>query len=143
MVSVSEAAMRPYWLSHHRAEEADRCTVVAGRHVCRRCAWISAGMVPTLVLLATGFDVQAGDIGLVAAIVVVAAVDFVQTARGTTAYDPRRVIALSPGVGAAMAWLAHRGATEGLGVVHVVAAVAAGSLLAVLLRLRSAVAPAS
>ena len=27
----------PMWLSHHWPSEYDRCAVVAGRHVCRRC----------------------------------------------------------------------------------------------------------
>lgn len=31
-------ARTPLWLSHHFPNEYDRCAVVAGRHVCRRCA---------------------------------------------------------------------------------------------------------
>ena len=27
----------PMWLSHHWPDEYDRCVVVGGRHVCRRC----------------------------------------------------------------------------------------------------------
>ena len=27
----------PLWLSHHPPHELDRCVVVGGRHVCRRC----------------------------------------------------------------------------------------------------------
>ncbi|MBV8692785.1 MAG: hypothetical protein JO367_00005 [Actinobacteria bacterium] len=27
----------PMWLSHHYPEDYDRCVVIAGRHVCRRC----------------------------------------------------------------------------------------------------------
>ena len=27
----------PMWLSHHWPSDYDRCAVVAGRHVCRRC----------------------------------------------------------------------------------------------------------
>lgn len=28
---------RQLWLSHHWSGEYDRCTIIAGRHVCRRC----------------------------------------------------------------------------------------------------------
>ncbi len=31
------AADTPLWLSHHHPEAYERCAVVAGRHVCRRC----------------------------------------------------------------------------------------------------------
>ena len=30
----------PLWLSHHQAEEYDRCVVIRGRHVCHRCLLI-------------------------------------------------------------------------------------------------------
>ncbi|MFN8050094.1 MAG: GNAT family N-acetyltransferase [Acidimicrobiales bacterium] len=36
--SSMSTATSPLWLSHHDADGLDRCVVVGGRHVCRRCA---------------------------------------------------------------------------------------------------------
>ena len=35
--NTQERARREMWLAHHWPEHYDRCAVVAGRHVCRRC----------------------------------------------------------------------------------------------------------
>ena len=45
--------VRPLWLSHHHEDQLDRCAVVGGYRVCRRCAWfwpaVAAWMVAALV----------------------------------------------------------------------------------------------
>jgi hypothetical protein len=35
--NTQERARRGMWLTHHWPEHYDRCAVIAGRHVCRRC----------------------------------------------------------------------------------------------------------
>ena len=42
------------WLSHHHREDYDRCTVVAGRHVCRRCLWFYPVCFATTLLSLNG-----------------------------------------------------------------------------------------
>ena len=42
------------WLSHHHRENYDRCTVVAGRHVCRRCLWFYPVCFATTLLSLDG-----------------------------------------------------------------------------------------
>jgi len=39
------APTTPMWLSHHDPESYDRCVVVAGRHVCRRCIVLYPAML--------------------------------------------------------------------------------------------------
>ena len=54
---ANTAVDTPMWLSHHWPSGYDRCTVIAGRHVCRRC------LVLYPVALVAG--VAAGLVGLV------------------------------------------------------------------------------
>lgn len=35
-----DRARRAMWLAHHWPEHYDRCAMIAGRHVCRRCLWL-------------------------------------------------------------------------------------------------------
>ncbi len=79
-----------------------------------------AGFFPALVLLVSSWsdDLQAGDIGLVLALTVVAGIEFVQVARGRMDYSARRVLLLSPATGVVLAWLGVTGAADGLGVAH-------------------------
>jgi hypothetical protein len=128
-------SLRPVWLSHHSEHEADRCTRIGGAHVCRRCLAMFAGFVPTAVLLVSPWrdDLQAGDLGLVLALTIVAGLEFAQVARGQMPYSARRVLALSPFAGMVLAWLGVTGVRDGLGPVHFVLAGVAGALLAVLL----------
>lgn len=39
------SASTPLWLSHHEPEQYDRCALVRGRHVCRRCLVLYPGML--------------------------------------------------------------------------------------------------
>lgn len=126
------SSLRPVWLSHHAAHEADRCVRVGRAHVCRRCLAMTVGFVPAVVLLLSPWrdDLQAGDFGLVLALTLVAGLEFAQVARGQLPYSARRVVGLSPFVGMALAWLGVTGVRDGLGPVHVVLAGTAGALLA-------------
>ncbi len=113
-------ALAPRWLSHHHADEADRCVRVGERFVCRRCLAMFAGFFPALALLLSSWsdDLQAGDIGLVLALTLMAGIEFVQVARGRMGYSARRVFVLSPATGIVLAWLGVTGAADGLGVTH-------------------------
>jgi hypothetical protein len=129
-------ALHPLWLSHHYAGEADRCTRVGSFHVCRRCLAMFAGFFPALALLLSPWsdDLQIGDVGLVLALAALAGIEFVQVVRGQMAYRARRVLVLSPAVGAVLAWLGVTGVRDGLGAPHgVLGAVALGLLVVLLL----------
>jgi hypothetical protein len=95
-----------------------------------------AGFFPALALLVSGWgdDLQVGDIALVLGLAALAGIEFVQVVRGQRAYDARRVLWLSPPVGAVLAWLGVTGMRDGIGVVHGVLGLVALALLAVLLR---------
>lgn len=125
-------ALRPLWLSHHYACDADRCVAVGSVHVCRRCLAMFAGFFPALALLLGGFRLQVGDVGLVLGLVALAGVEFVQVVRGHSPYRARRVLVLSPPVGAALAWLGVTGIRDGLGPVHVVLGATALAVLVTL-----------
>ena len=131
---MSTAPLRPVWLSHHSAHEADRCVLVGRTHVCRRCLAMFAGFVPAVVLLLSPWrdDLQAGDLGLVLALTITAGLEFAQVATGRMAYSARRVLGLSPFPGMVLAWLGVTGVRDGLGPVHLVLGGAAGALLVLL-----------
>ena len=83
------------WLSHHDADHLDRCVVVGGRHVCRRCAVLYPLAVVVAVAQITG--VVPGTLGLavmwVAPIGVVG--EWIGEHLGGWAYRPRRQLALT------------------------------------------------
>jgi hypothetical protein len=127
--------LRPVWLSHHSAHEADRCLRIGSAHVCRRCAAMTLGFVPAVALLLSPWrdGLQAGDLGLVLALTIVAGIEFAQVATGRAPYSARRVLVLSPFAGMVLAWLGVTGVQDGLGPVHLVLSGAAGALLVLLL----------
>ncbi|MDH4168541.1 MAG: hypothetical protein OEW42_03035 [Acidimicrobiia bacterium] len=48
-----EQARKGLWLSHHRPDQLDRCVVIRGRHVCRRCLTLyGVSLVVTALSLA-------------------------------------------------------------------------------------------
>lgn len=127
-------ALRPLWLAHHYAGEADRCVRVGSVHVCRRCLAMFAGFFPALALLLSPWsdDLQVGDAGLVLGLAALAAIEFVQVVRGQLSYRARRVLVLSPPVGAVLAWLGVTGVRDGLGPAHAALGTAALAVLLVL-----------
>lgn len=118
--TAGRRALAPLWLSHHHAGEAERCVRVGDTHVCRRCAAMFAGFFPAVALLVSPWSdgLQAGDIGLVLALTLVAGLEFVQVARRQMDYSARRVLVLSPATGAVLAWLGVTGIRDGLGPAH-------------------------
>lgn len=132
--TATRRALGPAWLSHHHADEVDRCVRVGGLHLCRRCLAMFAGFFPAVALLFSSWsdDLQAGDFGLVLALTIAAGLEFVQVARGRMDYNPRRVLLLSPATGAVLAWLGVTGLRDGIGPAHLVAGFLALALLGVL-----------
>ena len=55
MAPAAPPADTPMWLSHHWPSGYDRCAVIAGRHVCRRC------LVLYPLALVTGIAISAGS----------------------------------------------------------------------------------
>lgn len=125
-------ALRPAWLSHHHAGEADRCVFVGRVPVCRRCLAMFAGFIPALWLLSGSFEPQEADIAVVLGFVAYAAYDFIQVVRGEMAYRARRVLLVMPFVGVLEAHLAVSGVRDGLGPTHLILGLAALGVLGVL-----------
>lgn len=85
----------PVWLSHHRLGEEERCVVLGGRHVCRRCLWLwpLTGLVMALSLT-VGLWPTDWDQLLLAVLPLPAVLEFVGEQRGRVSYDPRRQVLL-------------------------------------------------
>lgn len=88
----------PMWLSHHWPHDYDRCALVAGRHVCRRC------LVLYPLALVTGIAVSVGSwwpSGLDPWILWLAplpgVIEFAADNLGLIGYSPIRQMVLSAG----------------------------------------------
>jgi hypothetical protein len=86
----------PMWLSHHWPDGYDRCAVVAGRHVCRRC------LVLYPVALVAGIAISAGswwphelDAWALWLLPLPGVIEFALDNLGRIAYSPRRQVVLS------------------------------------------------
>jgi peptidoglycan/LPS O-acetylase OafA/YrhL len=92
----------PLWLAHHYPEDYDRCVVVAGRHVCRRCLALYPLALVVLVATAGWRPPLALDVALVAGLPLLGVAEFVAEHLGAVAHHARRqVLATLPvGVGA-------------------------------------------
>ena len=82
-------------LAHHYPEDYDRCTLVAGVPVCRRCLFLYG---PTLVVIALQYTPLAFDDTWdpwLAGLAVPATLEFILERLGKLRYHPSRVIATS------------------------------------------------
>jgi hypothetical protein len=83
------------WLSHHDPAGYDRCVVVAGRPVCRRCLWLYPLAFAVLVAArALDWSERAGALALVV-LPLPSVVEFVLEHRGVIRYSPKRQVALT------------------------------------------------
>ena len=106
---AEDAARAGLWLSHHPPDEYDRCTVIAGRHVCRRCLALYAASLAVAVVMLAGVTLWPArfDLWVIWLLCLPATVDFVGEQLGWFAYSPRRQLAvtllLGPALGAGFA----------------------------------------
>lgn len=89
--------MASLWLSHHADDELDRCTTVAGRHVCRRCAVLYplAYTVGALAIV-TGMNVGAAWVSVAVMLLPIPTViEWCGEHVADWTYRPRRQVALT------------------------------------------------
>ncbi len=78
------------WLSHHDPNASDRCVLVAGRQVCRRCLVLyPLAFVVLVVAQASGWSGPTEALALVA-LPLPAVIEFVLEHRGVIRYSPVR-----------------------------------------------------
>jgi len=92
------------WLSHHDPSAYDRCVLVAGRQVCRRCLVLyPLAFVVLVVAQVTGWSGPTEVLALVV-LPLPAVIEFVLEHRRVVQYSPRRqmlvTIPLAVGLGA-------------------------------------------
>ncbi|MFM7062055.1 MAG: hypothetical protein ACKO04_00980 [Actinomycetes bacterium] len=101
------------WLAHHGPEHLERCTVVAGHHVCRRCLVLYPAAVLTGVLVALLAPGAPGPLAVVSMwlLPVPAVVDWTLEHLGMVAWSRRRQVVVTllaaPALGVALAAHAH------------------------------------
>ena len=92
--NAHERARRDMWLAHHWPDHYERCVVMAGRHVCRRCL----ALYP--LALAVAFAALAGillwprsfDPGLIWLLSIPGTLEYVAEQLGVLRYHARRQI---------------------------------------------------
>jgi hypothetical protein len=95
----------PLWLSHHRPDEYDRCIVIAGRHICRRCVVLYplaflAGAVLSAVSWPEGLDVW-----LLWLLPLPSVLELIGEQRGIIRHSPTRLVAFTVPLAVACAQL--------------------------------------
>jgi hypothetical protein len=90
----------PLWLSHHWPDDYDRCTVVAGRHVCRRCLVLYPIVLVVLAAAVLGARLPpALELAGYALLPLPALFDFVLEHLGRTRPAPRRLVVVTVPLG--------------------------------------------
>lgn len=101
---------RRLWLTHHWASEYDRCAVVGGRHVCRRCLTLYPIAIAVLIASLAGLPPwpERLDVWFIWLLCIPATADFLAEKLLGVAYSPRRQIAVTALVAVALGrGLAH------------------------------------
>lgn len=100
----NRVAYRDLWMSHHWPHRYERCTVIRGRHVCRRCLWFYALSFLTLAAAPLGISPwpSAWDAVLVWVLSIPATIDFVAGELGWIKYDARRQVVVTSLLGLAV-----------------------------------------
>jgi hypothetical protein len=94
--NAPEVRQTPLWLSHHYPDAYDRCAVVGGRHVCRRCLVLyPVALVAGVVISIGSWWSSAWDPWVLWLFPLPGVVEFVLDNLGRIRYSPRRQMALS------------------------------------------------
>lgn len=90
-------ARNALWLAHHWPHRYERCTVIGGRHVCRRCLWFYSIAFATLAFGVVGISPWPASLDaiMVWILPIPATIDFVLGELGRKTYDPRRQIVVT------------------------------------------------
>jgi hypothetical protein len=95
--------LRRLWLSHHQAAQLDRCAVIAGRHVCRRCLLLWPLTFAALGLAMAGLRwPRSADDLLLVVLPLPAVVEFVLEHAGRWRYRWARQLAVTVPLAAAL-----------------------------------------
>lgn len=95
-VDAPPVADTPMWLSHHWPDAYDRCAVVAGRHVCRRCLFMYPIAAVAAVVASVGpWWPRDLDVVLIPLLPLPAVVEFVLDNLGVVRYSPVRQAVLT------------------------------------------------
>ena len=94
-------ARRNIWRMHHWANEHERCAVVAGRHVCRRCLTLHPIAIAIMVAALAGVHPwpERLDVWFIWLLCIPATAEFVAEKLFHVAYSGRRQIAVTALVG--------------------------------------------
>ncbi len=95
--TAHEQASKSLWLAHHWPHRYERCTTIAGRHVCRRCLWFYSISLAVLGLAFVGISPwpESWDKVMVWLLSIPATVEFIGGEFGKWKYDPRRQVAVT------------------------------------------------
>lgn len=99
-----ERASKTLWLAHHWPHRYERCTVIAGRHVCRRCLWFYSISLVTLLMAAIGVSPwpASWDATMVWMLSIPATIEFIGGELGWWRYDARRQVVVTSVLGLAV-----------------------------------------
>lgn len=98
-------ASKGMWLAHHWPDEYERCVVMAGRHVCRRCLILYPVALAVAIVSLAGLPPWPPtlDLWFIWALCLPATVDFVAEQMGLVGYSARRqtitTLLLAPALG--------------------------------------------
>lgn len=88
------------WLSHHWPDDYDRCVVVGGRHICRRCLVLyPCAVAVALVTLAAGVGFGPVATTMFVLLPIPAVVELWAEQLGLASHSPRRLVAVTVPLG--------------------------------------------
>ncbi len=101
--AAERRARRTLWYTHHWPNEYERCAVVAGRHVCRRCLTLYPIAFVVAIAGLAGFSPwpDAIDVWMIWLLCIPATVEFLAEKLLDVPYHPRRQVAVTALVGLA------------------------------------------
>jgi hypothetical protein len=107
-VAAPPSTTAPMWLAHHPPEHLDRCLVVRGRHVCRRCAVLYPIAVLTAVAVVLLDPPESLMVLALWVLPIPMVLEWVAEHLGGWRYSPTRQVAVTavgaPALGVALAW---------------------------------------